>query len=91
MNAIFNTENLFGPVGWSCRIHRLHLYEGVRIPQKECPDYDMKQSYGEAPVTLKLWGMRSIPSLSLHYGPLWPGVVAPDRVLSMSQTELSDI
>ena len=28
----------------------------------------------------------SLPSLS---GPLWPGVVAPDRVLSMDQTKLN--
>ena len=25
------------PVGWSCRIHRLHLFRGVRAPN-ECPD-----------------------------------------------------
>ena len=33
--------------------------------------------------------MRSIPSLLL--GPLWLGVVAPDRVLSMGQIQLFDI
>ena len=27
---------------------------------------------------LAIWGMRSIPSLPLHPGPLWPEVVAPD-------------
>ena len=32
---------------------------------------------------LELWGMQSTPSLSLLPGPLWPGVVAPDRVLSI--------
>ena len=31
---------------------------------------------------------RSLPSLS---GPLWPELVAPDRVLSMDQLELFDI
>ena len=30
----------------------------------------------------------SLPSLP---GPLWPGVVAPDRVLSIGQLELFDI
>ena len=35
--------------------------------------------------------MRSTPSLLLLPGPLWPGVVAPESVLSMSQTELFDI
>ena len=40
---------------------------------------------------LKLWGMRSNPSLPLLPGPLCPGVVAPDRVLSMGQIELFNI
>ena len=30
------------------------------------------------------------PSLPLLPGPLWPGVVAPDMVLSMGQIELFD-
>ena len=56
----------------------------------ECPDYDTKQSDGEALVILKIWEMQSIPSLPLLPGLLWPGVVAPVRVLSMSLTfELS--
>ena len=37
----------------------------------------------------KLWGMLSTPSLPLLLGPLWPVVVAPDRVLSMGLTELN--
>ena len=45
--------------------------------------YDTKQSDGEVPVMLELWEMRSTPSLPLLPGPLWPGVVAPDRALSM--------
>ena len=32
---------------------------------------------------LELWGMRSTPLLPSIPGPLWPGVVAPDRVLFM--------
>ena len=40
---------------------------------------------------LKLWEMWSIISLPLLPGPLWPGVVAPDRVLSMGQIELFKI
>ena len=47
----------------------------------ECPVYDTKQSDGEVPLMLELWGMRSTPSLPLLPGPLWPGVVAPDRAL----------
>ena len=40
---------------------------------------------------LELWGMRSTPSLSSLLGPHYPGVVAPDRVLSVGQIELFDI
>ena len=64
--------------------------EGQYSPN-ECPDTNTKQSDGEAPVMLELWGMRStslLPSLS---GPLWPGEVAPDRILSMGQRELNSI
>ena len=50
-------------------------------PHNGCPAYDTKQSEGDVQVILELWGMRSTPS-SLP-GRLWPGVVAPDRFLSM--------
>ena len=56
---------------------------------KEYPGYDTKQSYIETPVMLELWGMQSTPSLPSLSGPLWSWVVAPDRVLSMSQIELN--
>ena len=51
--------------------------------------HDTKKSDGEAPVILELCGMLSNPSLSSLPGSLWPGVVAPDRVLSMGQTQPS--
>ena len=58
--------------------------EGVRPPpSNECPVIDTKQSDGEGPAVLELWGIRSTPSLPLLPGPLCPGVVAPDRALSM--------
>ena len=60
-----------------------------KTPLNECPRYDTKQSDVEAPVMLELWGMLSTPSLPSLTGPLWPGVVAPDRVLSVGQIELS--
>ena len=37
---------------------------------------------------LELWGMQSTPSLPLLPGPLWTGVVVPDKVLSVGQIEL---
>ena len=49
----------------------------------ECPGYDTKQSDVEVPAVLELKGMRSTPSLPSLPGPLCPGVVAPDRALSM--------
>ena len=78
-------------VGLDCRIHRLHLCRGVRSPPNECPAYDSKQTDGEAPVMLELWGMRSTPSLPSLPGPFWPRVVAPDRFLCIYQIKLCDI
>ena len=80
--ATSSSSTLFCPVSWGCRIHRLLLCRGVR-PPNECPGYDTKQSDGEVPAMLELWGMRSTPSLPSFSGPLWPGVVAPDGALSM--------
>ncbi len=74
---------MYCPVGWGGRIPRLHLNEG--------PRYDTKQSDGEVPVMLDIWGMQSTPSLPLLPDPLWPGMVAPDRTLSMGQIELNGI
>ena len=65
---------------------------GVRpLPLNECLRNDTKQSDDDSPVMLELWGMLSIPSLPLLPVPLWPRVVAPERVLSMGQIELFDI
>ena len=51
--------------------------------RNDCPGYDTKQSDGQAPVMLKLWGMQSISLLPLLPGLLWPGLVAPDMVISI--------
>ena len=37
---------------------------------------------------LELWGMQRTPSLPLLPGSLSPGVVTPDKVLSMGQIEV---
>ena len=52
------------------------------------PGYDAKQSDGNAPVMLELLG--NAEYLSSFPCPLWPRVVAPDRVLSIGQIELFD-
>ena len=79
---------VYSSVGWDCRIHRMHLCQGVRLPQR-VSWYDTKQLDGEAPVMLEFWGRWGIPSLPSLPGPHWPRVVAPSRVLSRSQIELN--
>ena len=76
-------------VGWGCRTYQLSLCRGVRPSPDECPRYDTKQSDGEIPVMLTLWGMRNTPWLPSLPGSLYPGMVAPDRVLSMGQIKLN--
>ena len=66
---------------------RLRLYNTPTVslkrsktpPPNECPKYDIKQSDGEVPAMLELWGMRSNPLLPSLPGQLCPGVVAPDK------------
>ena len=76
-------------VSWGWRIHWLHFYRSgggkTPHPPNESPRYDAKQFNGEALVMQELWGMQSTPLFQSLPGPLWPGVVAPDRVLSMCQ------
>ena len=55
----------------------------------ECSEYVIKQSDGEVPVMLELWGVQCTPTLLSLQGLLWTGVIAPDRVLSMGQIELN--
>ena len=67
-------------------------FSAKRYPlNNECPGYDTKQSDGEVPVILELWGMQSTPSLPSLPGPLWPGVVSPDRAQSIGLIELFEI
>ena len=91
IKAGLSLEFSFSWTGWGCRIHQLHLCRGVRPLPNECLEYDTKQSDGEASVMLELWGMQSTPSVPSLPGPLWPKVVARDRVLFMGQIELFDI
>ena len=39
----------------------------------------------------ELWRIRSIPLLTLLPGPLWPGVVALESVLSVGHIELNTV
>ena len=64
-----------------------NCFSAERLPPHPTPKrvswYDTKQSNGDVPVILELWRMRSTLLLPLLPGPLWPGMVAPDRALSM--------
>ena len=62
--------------------------EGYPHPTNKYSVYDTKQSNGDAPIMLELWEMRNTHLLPSVLGPLMPGVVTPDRVLSMGQIEL---
>ena len=53
--------------------------------------YDTKQLDCEASVMLELWRMQTTPLLPSLPGPLWPGVVASDRVQSMSPIEQNSV
>ena len=81
-----NTWNYLKP-------RRLHLLNTLtaslrrsETPLASTSFLDITQSDGEAPA-LEICGMWCIPSLPLLPCPLWPGVVAPDRVLSIVQIE----
>ena len=62
-------RQILGPIFWLNRT--VWLWMGT------------KQSDGEVPQMVELWGIRSTPSLPLLPAPLWPGMVAPDRALSL--------
>ena len=62
-----------------------------KTPHNECLRYDTKQSDVEGPVMLELWRMQSTPLLPSLPGPLWPGVVELDKVISMGQIELKRV
>ena len=57
----------------------------------QCLGYDTKQSDGNVQVLLELWGMQNTPSLPSLPDPHWPGVVTPDRVLSLGQIRLNTL
>ena len=58
---------------------------------KKCLEYYTTQSDGEVSVMQKLWGIWSTPSLPSLPGPLWPGLLVPDWVLSMGQIAINRV
>ena len=69
-------------------IHWLLLCRGV-TSQTCVLDMHIEQYNAKVPVLLELWEMRFTPSLSWLPSPLWSGVVAPDRFLSMGKILLN--
>ena len=59
--------------------------EGEDSPN-ECPVCDIKPYEGKAPA-FEIWEMWDTPSLPLILVPLWPGIVALDRILSVRPIE----
>ena len=74
VNILDMILNHFSPVGWGCRIHWPHHCRGVRLPHNECRRYAIKQSDGEVPVILGLWGMRRSQG---HFDPEWLHLIGP--------------
>ena len=74
-----------------CASLLLCRYDAVCICRCESAYDYITQFDGKVPVIIELWGMQRTSSLVLHPGSLWSSVVAPDRVLSMSQIELFEI
>ena len=62
--------------GYLRKVIHCPLQRGRTSPNK-CPGYDTKQSVSE------IWEIQSTPSLPSLPGPLWSGVVASDRILSI--------
>ena len=65
--------------------------EGYKNPTpNKCPRYETKQSDGEVPIMLELWGMWNTPLLPSLPGPLRSGVVAPDKgpIYALNRTQL---
>ena len=93
LTSLVMFHTFFCLINWGWWKHWLHLCRRVRPPPptNECLGYDIKQSDAEVPVMMELWRMGSTSSLPLLLGPLWPGVIASDKVLSTGQIELNCI
>ena len=87
----FELESLSAQLGRAVEYTNCVAAEGSDPLPNVYPIYDTKQSDGEVLVMLELWGKQSISLLPSLPGPIWPGLVAPDRVLSMGWVELFDI
>ena len=81
--VICRHTTIIGPVGRGCRIHQLLLCRGVRPPPTSVQDMILND--------LMVKFQKCTPSLPSLPGPLWPGVIAPDRLLSIHQFKLNSV
>ena len=77
-------------LAWAVEYTDCTSAEGYDSPNK-CRGYDTKQYDSKVSVMLELWEMHSTPLLPSLPSPLWPGEVAPDRVLFIGQIELNRV
>ena len=74
-------------INWGCRIHWLHLCRGVRPSLQWVSWIWDKTIWKWGSSNAGALGNAGYPFIATLPGPLWLGVVAPDRVLSMGQIE----
>ena len=84
----------FGQVCWGCRIHRPNLCRGLKSTPTSVLDMTRNnlmvsnaRDFGNAEYLCHR-NTSLLPSLP---GSLWPWVLAPDRVLSMLETEINSV
>ena len=83
---MIKTQNNFWQVGWCC----LTPLQRVKTPlPMSVMDMTLNNPMVEVPVMLELWGMRSTLLFPLLPGLFWPGIVAPDKSLSVGCIELT--
>ena len=74
----------FCPVGWDCRIHWLHLCRGIRPPHQRVSWIWHKTLWWWSSSDAGALGNAEYFFIAIAPRPLWVGVVAPDRTLSMN-------
>ena len=91
----YNSHLLFTTIWWPSRMGQQNTLTASLQKGKnslnERHEYNTKQSDDETPIIMELSGMQSTPSLPSLPGPPRPGVVAPERVLSVGQIELNSV
>ena len=63
---------VYSPIGWGCRIHRLHLYRMVRPHHQQVSRiWHLSNLMVRLQVMPELWQVQSTPSLPSLPGSLW--------------------